>query len=472
LQARAFGNATSADFIAAIATASGKELAPAFASFLERAGEPELVVSTTCAGTAKVSLAQHRYVGPGANDDVVTPWQIPVCVAYGTGSKRGEQCTLLAQDSAVVELPKAAGCPQWVLVNSHGGGYFRTAYTVAQVTTLRDVAWPHLDETERRTLYFDIAAAPRYRPRGRNETIAMVPAMKQPLPLALSFVPRLLAGGDRFTIGDAVTLPLALDRFVEDDQRNKLEIWIRATYGAGATQLGVTAKPSDDLDVERERLDLFTLVAWFGRDPELVKQAVALGDHWSELPQAMRGAILAVAVDASPELFTRVLANVKTEPDRSKRDNMLVALGHVRDVERQRQALALLLDHAIDIRETATLLTAWSNESARAEVEAFYREHRAELETRMPKDEVTSGFGAIADAFVAACDAHRRDDIAHDLAALYAGRPGGERDEHLAIEWLDRCIASRTVLGPAVRSWLGGVKQRKPDAKPAKPGQK
>jgi hypothetical protein len=131
-----------------------------------------------------------------------------------------------------------------------------------------------------------------------------------------------------------------------------------------------------------------------------------------------------------------------------------------------------LLDPALDIRETVTLLTVWTSEPGRAEVEAFYRDHRADLEQRMPKDEVTSGFGAIADAFVAACDARRRDDIAHELESLYAGRPGGERDERLAIEQLDRCIASRAVLGPAVRSWLGGVKQHKPDAKPAKPGRK
>ena len=515
LQARAYGNATSSDFIAAIAAASGKDLAPAFTSLLERAGEPELEITTTCAGAAKVALSQHRYVEPGSTAPSVDqqsappsggvarpggagayePWQLPVCVAYGSAGKRGEACTLLAQDTASVELPKSAGCPQWVLVNSHGSGYFRTAYTVAQVTALRDVAWPQLDESERRTLYFDVTGAPRYRPRGRTDTVAMTPVMKLPLPLALSFVPRQLAGGDRFTIGDAVTLPLTLDRFVDDDMRNKLEIWLRASYGAGATQLGVLPKTSDDLDVERERYDLFTLVAWFGRDPELVKQAVSLGDHWAELPQSVRGAILAVAVDASPELFARVLASVKTEPDRSKRDHMLVALGRVRDVERQRQALALLLDPSFDIREATTLLTSWSTEAARAEVEAFYRAHRAELEQRMPKDEVATGFGGVVDALISACDAHRRDDLARDLTALYAGRPGGPRDTQIAIERLDRCIASKAVLGPAVRSWLGGVKAKKvqgsasadraapskggaqlrdakPVAKPAKPGHK
>jgi alanyl aminopeptidase len=470
LTARAFGNATSADFIAAISAASGKDLAPALATFLERTGEPEVEATTTCGGAgAHVALTQHRYVAPGTTssaapsergDTAAAPWQIPVCIAYGASGTRAEACTLLAQDTATIELKGA--CPAWVELNASGRGYYRSRYTAAQAAALRDVAWPQLTETERRAVFFDVAAVAHYRPRGRQDVVAMPPGMKLPLPLALSLIPKLLAGGDRFTVADAVSLPLALDRFVADDQRGKLETWIRATFGPGATHLGLTSKPNEDLDVERERVDLFLLAAWLGRDPELVKKAVELGQRWTELPAAIRGPILAIAVDASPELFAHVLAAVKTEPDRSKRDEMVFALGHVRDPARVQQALALALDRTFDIRESIALFTAWSSEPTRAVVEAFYREHEAELSARMPKDEVRAGAGALASVLAGACDQRRRDDVVRDVMSALAGRPGGDRLAHQAIETLDRCIASRAALEPAVRSWLGGVRPPRP----------
>ena len=290
------------------------------------------------------------------------------------------------------------------------------------------------------------------------------------LALALSFVPKLLTGGDRFTIDDALSVPLGFDRWIDPDQRAKYESWLRLTFGRGAAKLGILPKDTDDLDAERSRDDIVRTVAWSGREPELVKQAIASAQSWRQLPQAVRALVLAIAVDADPALFDKILTDVKTEPDRTRRDEMLSALGGVRDPKRLETALALTLDPAIDSRESLAMLFDTASEATRRTAETFFRTHMVELVKRMPQDEVAGGFTSVTWLFAAACDGARRDELADYLTKTFSAQPGGVRIVKQAIESLDQCIASRTLLEPAIRGWLGGVKIPKPTAaKPTKP---
>jgi alanyl aminopeptidase len=360
-------------------------------------------------------------------------------------------------------------CPRWVMPNVNGRGYYRTRLTAPQVIALRDEAWSQLSWTEKRSLFFDVSEATRHHRRG---TAARAPTTKLPLMLALSLVPKMLTGGDRFTIDDALGLPLGLDRFVADDQRAKYEAWLRATFGPGATKVGILSKDTDDLDAERMRQYLVGAVAWTGRDPELVKQSVELAAGWHDLPQAMRGSVLSIAVDASPELFERILKSVKSEPDRARRGEMIGALGAVRDPKRLAAALALMLDPAIDFRETMSLLYGASNEQMRTVIETFFRAHVDEVRKRMPQDEVAGGLAGVTWLFTGACDAARHDEIVDYVTKTFATLPGGERMVKQAVESMDQCIASRKVLDPELRGWLGGVKIPKPVAAAAAPAAK
>src|SRR5205085_8621822 len=148
---------------------------------------------------------------------------------YDKGGTRGEACTLLAADTGSLALDAPAKtCPRWVMPNVNGRGYYRVQYTSADVTALRDEAWAKLSWTERRALYFDIQTA--------------VGNGKLPLQTALSFVPKLLAGNDRFTIGPALGLASGVDRLVPDELRGKYEYWLRTNFGPGATKAGFVPK--------------------------------------------------------------------------------------------------------------------------------------------------------------------------------------------------------------------------------------
>nr|MBA3452443.1 M1 family metallopeptidase [Deltaproteobacteria bacterium] len=392
LAARAYGNATSTDFVAAIAKASGNDiLVAAFATFLDQPGTPEITATLSCQSSPSLTLSQQRYVPPGAPAPRATkPWILPVCVAYDRDGKRAEACGMLDGPTGTIALA-AKACPRWVMPNVNGRGYYRNAFTPAQLIALRDEAWKQLTWTERRSLVLD------------TKTGAYTG--KTPLALALSFVPKLLAGADRFTVPPALEIATGLDEVVPRELRGKYEAYLRRTFGPGAARAGLTATATDDLDIEQTRAALIGAVAWTARDPKLVAEAVKLAEQWRDLPQSIRGLVLSVAVDASPALFDRILRDVKTEPDRSRRGEMFAALGGVRDVTRQSRVLPLVLDPKVDIRETSTLLYAGSEDATRANAQQFFDAHRAKILERYPKDATTLSVADLSYIFTATCKA-------------------------------------------------------------------
>ncbi len=451
LASRAWGNATSTDFVAAIAKASGKDiLVPAFATFLEQAGSPELTATLSCQGTPALALRQQRYVPPGAAAPKATkPWIIPVCVAYDRDGKRAEACGVLEGATGSITL-EAKACPRWVMPNVNARGYYHSAYTPAQLTALRDEGWKHLAWTERRALTFD----------AKNGAYTG----KTPLALALSFVPKLLVGADRFTVPHALWIATGLDSLVPAALRGKYEAYLRQTFGPGALKAGFTPKDNDTLDSEMSRDALVGAVAWTGREPKLVAEAITLAERWRDLPQSIRGLVLNIAVDASPQLFDKILADVKTEPDRARRSEMFDALGGVRDVARQSRALALVIDPKLDIRETSGMLYSGFDDETRANAQAFYDTNRVKILDRFPKDATTSPVAKLSWIFTSTCKAEQRDAIVARVTREFAPYPGGKHVVAESVEAMDQCIAQKKLLEPEIKAWLGGL--RLPKSKP------
>jgi alanyl aminopeptidase len=282
----------------------------------------------------------------------------------------------------------------------------------------------------------------------------------------------MLAGNDRFTVGPAVRLATGLSRQVPGELRPKYEAWLRQTFGPGARAAGVAPKPSDTIDTEATRSELIGAAAWVGRDPKLIAEAVKLADKWSDLPQSVRGDVLEIAVDASPAMFDRIFKDVTSEPDRTKRGEMLRALSAVRDTKRQAQALTLVLDPKLDPRETLGMLFGGAgrgrgvdgsrlSDERLAVSQQFFREHQAEIKKAMPQDGTAGAYAFISALFTATCQADQRDAMADYVKQTFAGLPGGKRIVAQNIEAMDQCIARRKVLEPEVRGWLSGAKAAK-----------
>jgi alanyl aminopeptidase len=443
LAARAWGNATFSDFSSAMSKAAGQNLDAAFASFLDHTGAPEITATLTCGRTPTVELLQKRYVPPGSPPATGGPWIVPVCVAYDRDGKRAEACTLLERTTGTLAL-EAKACPRWVMPNAEGRGYYRSAYTTQQLTALRDEAWPQLSPVERRALYFDVASS--------------VASGRVSLALSLSFVPRLLAGNDRFTVDAALSTPTGLAPWVPDALRAKYEYWLRTTFGPGAAEVGLATKPTDTLDMEMRRRDLVEAVGWLAREPALVAEAVQLASSWRDLPQGIRKLVLQIAVDADAPTFDRIIKDVYMETDRARRNEMFDALAAVRDPARQARALALVIDRKLDIRETIRILQNTTTESGLATSQAFFRANQRAIVDRLPKEATVGGAGTLGALFTRTCRQDKRDEIAAYVTEELSHFPGAKQLVREYIESMDQCIAKRNRLEPELRAWLGGIK--------------
>ncbi|HML18926.1 MAG TPA: M1 family aminopeptidase [Bryobacteraceae bacterium] len=136
-----FGNATTADLESELRGATGIDPSPVMDAFLNQTGIPVIHGEVRCDGAApKIEIEQTN---------AEHHWNVPVCWR-ADGSQT--TCTVLDAPHAQVGL---ASCPTWIYLNAGGTGYYRTAWTAAQLSAL-DVS--KLTAAERMTLVGDLKA--------------------------------------------------------------------------------------------------------------------------------------------------------------------------------------------------------------------------------------------------------------------------------------------------------------------------
>ena len=109
LEARRDGSATSADFLDALSQASRLPVAPAFDTFLNQNGVPQVDVRLACGKRgATLALTQHRLTTLGSAPSASQRWQIPVCARVGARRPEGLHADARRVRSAVPR-PRMSG---------------------------------------------------------------------------------------------------------------------------------------------------------------------------------------------------------------------------------------------------------------------------------------------------------------------------------------------------------------------------
>lgn len=126
------------DFMTSIADGSKTpDVVESFNSFIMQPGIPYLDVEFTCpapdAGLIRVS--QRRYARVGSTiDPTAQTWVIPLAIKMNGAN--GERTVRQIFSGSSMEVPLDGGCPDWVLPNADGAGYWRFA--------LNESAWQNL----------------------------------------------------------------------------------------------------------------------------------------------------------------------------------------------------------------------------------------------------------------------------------------------------------------------------------------
>ncbi len=445
------GNATAGELFAALDSA-GKPLGAMVTSWFDQPGVPEVGMAMSCErGKARVALTQRRFV-PTQETPPAQVWTIPICVAYeGPNHTRAEACTVLAEEKGELELPR---CPVW-FAPAGDYGYYRARLEPKALETIRDKAWSSLTVDEHVAIYNDVYSS----------------MIRGSLPFGLfisfnavlgkSHQPRELSAalGDVAESGGAVPgIPQQAIRATPTELLPRARAKVRAIAEPLARQYGLVAAPTDTVEVTKLRGNVLGAIAW-SRSHVLDAQAKQLATHYHDLTPDLMASVLQLAANADPKVVAQLRADLRKELDTAVRWVLLGVLESVSDPVQHRAMLeSLATDPSLGPDEFSRIWASFEGQDQRAEVEAYEREHLAEIMKRLPasENEIFPLAVLAAIPFVSACDAARRDELRAFVTEQFSKLPSADRPIKQMLEQMDDCIVHAKLLEPAVRGWLTG----------------
>jgi alanyl aminopeptidase len=448
LKQHAWGAATAKDFEAAISSATGHNIAPAFDTFLNQAGVPEVSVELNCTGKPALELSQKRLLPIGSQGSAEQSWQIPVCVAYDSDGSTHHQCELLSDPRSRMVLTSAKSCPAWIEPNDGENGYYQVDYKNGLLDKVLAGQGTHLSLAERVGVLGNVESLVNSGDLSPRVALALVPEFSQDLNREIVSAVTGIAG-------------IVKDNSVPDELREKGARFIREVFGQRASELGWAAKPDESRDARLLRLQLVPFVAAVGEQRDLIAAADQLTRKWlndrTAIAPDMTSTVLRVAAEfGNSELFDRLHEAAIKETNQQQRERIISALGAFRDPEIARRAMALTLTKEFDARESfyALLFGPRAYPETRELPFQFVQQNIDKLLTAIPR-EVGEDYAAVL-PFVggAFCDAPHRERIQTFFADRVKTFTGGPRNLAQVLEEIDLCIAKRKALAPELEAFL------------------
>jgi alanyl aminopeptidase len=342
----AFGSATVYDLMDSLAAAAGEGIAvrEPFESFLFQPGLPYVEVGSNCSPQGvELQLTQTRYLpaGSAARRD-------------RTDQGRDDHCLVLTEAKQTFALPGQA-CPDWVLPNAGGAGYYRWRVPDG-MDALAQVFLDELDGGERLSFVDSVVAAIKADGSG-PETF-------------LDGLPVIALAPERYPVTAAVTA-----------YQSMLDWLVSPAYRAAANALGMAAfeprlslllqgqgalSPADGTLLKAALTELLAL--WFD-DPDtrerLQAQAFAFVGYTQadaqEVPaldQDLLKPALIVAVQAGgPEFVEYLVDYVRASADARIRQAAVTALAYARGPE----SLALVREFALSGELRGNEFQTWTS---------------------------------------------------------------------------------------------------------------
>jgi aminopeptidase N len=443
MKERAWDVATTDHLLAALSAEAGRDVGPAFKSFLDQPGVPDVRVSCKPGSPPTLALAQERFVPAGSAAQRGASWLVPVCVRWGRGEEKGRQCVLLDRAAMEAPLEGARACPSWLLPNEAGAGYYRARSSIEELRALLGAHRDALTVAERAAVLDDVAA------RAGAGTL--------PFGDALSLLPPLAdkAGRAELTQSLAILGAARIDT-LPPELRARAARFIQATWGPRARARGLRPRPGEPLDDAALRPRLLGFVGGPGEDPALRREALELARRWLDdrtaISADMVEVVLSLAARAGDRaLFDGLRRAALAATDRRERGVLAATLGAFADPALCREALSLVLGEGLDLRESIGILEVALNGTAtRALAWSFLKEHFDALARRMRVDEAMQ---LVRSPSVFCDEAHRAD-----TAAFFGPRAekvdGAPRVLAAALEEIQVCAAGAEKRRPSLEAFL------------------
>ncbi len=441
-------NATTADLLAEIDAATGKDVSVAIESFLNNRGAPVVSATLRCSpsgGAAHVELGQARYL-PIASDPDDTLWGVPVCVRYG-GRVAGDACTLLSGRSGTLPLPESAGCPAWVLPNVDGDGYYYASIGASDRMALRKNGLSSLSKAARESYARSLKDDYERGTISYGEALETVTSISFDEPSAGELVLSLAA---------EARLGLAGDPLVASVER-----YVRGAYGPTVRRLGYEQRQGESVAIAGLRRLAIRCLALVGGDPAVRREAkrrgmqsLAAGDSDRRFAAlgAFAGVALEVAGQEADEATFERLVELALAGDDTQRWRVREALLAVRDpsaVERLHDAM--MQDGEVGELKRDIVVERFSN---RDFATTSWDLLVANSETMLrPMMEMSAALWPL-DVVEQLCDSARIEQAEKVLPPLVEWVDEGATYLHRALAKARLCVAARKVHEPQMRAFF------------------
>jgi len=441
LRDHAYGGGDTDDLLDAISRAAGRDVKAPFHTFLDQPGIPLVRASIECSGPGpRLLLRQERYVPLGSSAERNRAWQIPVCARYSATGTEKEVCELLSTADGSLPLDS---CPDWVMPNADGSGYYRWTLPARDLQKLTGVAYRRLSARER------MAVASNVRAAMRSGALAFGDGMAAVAPLAADPDPQVA----EIPID---VLTAARDDLVPDATRERVEQVGRQLYGPVARRLGWTPRRNEAIPLRAFRARVLAFLAFTAHDSAVLAEAARRGRAYAGFgdgrfhPEAVDAGLASVALGAAVResgatAFEALLERLPRERDAAVRRRILSALAATDDPALRERALALPLDPRLRKNERVSVLFAVADhaESRNAAWEALKREFD-QLVPQIPEAHAHSAI-ALAGEF---CDPAHLADAQAFFGERVPRIPAGPRQLAETLEKVRLCIAYRDAQGP------------------------
>ncbi|MFY2559207.1 ERAP1-like C-terminal domain-containing protein, partial [Corallococcus terminator] len=419
------------------------DVARSFRSFIDQPGAPRVSAEVQCdAGKPpKLKLSQERYVPAGSTASKDQTWSVPVCLRAGGGAEDVRVCQLLSERTGELELPLKK-CPQWVLLNAGGMGYYRAGYSSQQLTQVLASTRKALTVPERLALLADVEASVRRGDLALGE--------------ALKLVPETAADSNRsIVMGGARLLYLVQEDHLTPAERSRFRAWVGQLYGARAKALGWQPAKDDSDELKQTRSLHLALATMTGHHPSLVREAQTLAARWlkkrdSVDPEAVPLVLSVAARNADRALYDTLLARARKAEDRNERSQMITVLASFRDPALVKENLNLAMNE-FDVRDSRPLFGgAFSEPETREVAWSFYREHFDALAKRVRSDEL----GWLIAMTGSLCDDKHRAELESFLGPRVDKLEGATRSYVRALESIRLCVEADRLHLKSLQSFL------------------
>jgi len=436
------------DFLQALADGANRpEVVEAFRSFLFQPGVPLVTVDIDCsAETPLARMAQQRYLPVGSEADRKQTWQIPVCMAAGTGEGRERFCTVMDLTEIATALP-AEQCPAWVMPNADGSGYYRFALDAEGWTALLE----NVDALNARELLATMGSLSAAFRSDNADTETLASAFS------------VFAGSeDREVatqpIGD---LRLMHDRLAESDAaRAGIRSFVRDLYGERLEALGLEPGPEEPTETQLLRNDLVAAMAGLGRDSELRNRLTEMAESYlggdaldeAAVPSGLAAIALRVAVAEKDASFARtLLERALASRDGTFRQRALSALAQAPQSEIGEMMRELIGDERL--RDNEAIMVVFNQVGTPEQRGALWNWAQENMDVLLPRIP-TWRKGAVVNVGGSFCSTERADELEAVFAERVADLEGGPRELAQTLERIRLCAALKEAKSEEVTAYF------------------